>query len=105
MPIPEAAGPVEIYDTTLRDGAQLEGLTLTVQDKMKVAELLDELGVDYIEGGWPGALPKDTEFFARAAKELDLENSVLVAFGSTCRPILPPTRISSWRLWSMPKPQ
>ncbi len=78
--------PVEVYDTTLRDGAQLEGLSLTVEDKMKIAELLDELGVDYIEGGWPGALPKDTEFFARAAKELDLETSVLVAFGSTCRP-------------------
>ncbi len=80
------AGPIEIYDTTLRDGAQLEGLSLTVEDKMKIAQLLDELGVDYIEGGWPGALPKDTEFFARAAKELDLETSVLVAFGSTCRP-------------------
>ena len=62
------AGPVEIYDTTLRDGAQLEGLSLTVEDKLRVAELLDELGVDYIEGVWPGALPKDTEFFARAAK-------------------------------------
>ncbi len=76
---------VEIYDTTLRDGTQREGISLTVEEKLKVAVLLDELGVHYIEGGWPGALPKDTEFFARAEKELDLENATLVAFGSTRR--------------------
>jgi 2-isopropylmalate synthase len=76
---------VEIYDTTLRDGTQREGISLTVEEKLRVAALLDELGVHYIEGGWPGALPKDTEFFARAEKELDLESSTLVAFGSTRR--------------------
>ncbi|WIX78986.1 citramalate synthase [Amycolatopsis carbonis] len=73
-----------LYDTTLRDGAQREGITYSVTDKLAVARLLDELGVGFIEGGWPGALPKDTEFFARAAKgELELKHAVLVAFGST----------------------
>lgn len=57
-----------LYDTTLRDGSQQEGLTLSVEDKLQVARLLDELGVTYIEGGWPGAVPKDTEFFARAKR-------------------------------------
>ncbi|MED5220056.1 MAG: citramalate synthase [Actinomycetota bacterium] len=80
--LPEA---VEIYDTTLRDGAQLEGISLTVDDKLRIAEQLDRLGVHYIEGGWPGANPKDVEFFRRAATELDLEHSKLVAFGSTRR--------------------
>ena len=80
-------GPqVEIYDTTLRDGAQLEGISLTVDDKLRVAEQLDWLGVHYIEGGWPGANPKDDEFFARAPRELQLDTSTLVAFGSTRRP-------------------
>lgn len=74
---------VEIYDTTLRDGAQQEGMNLTVADKMLIAPLLDELGVAVIEGGWPGAIPKDTEFFALAAKELDLRHAELAAFGST----------------------
>ncbi|WP_033292003.1 citramalate synthase [Amycolatopsis jejuensis] len=73
-----------LYDTTLRDGAQREGITYSVTDKLAVARLLDELGVGFIEGGWPGALPKDTEFFARAAKgELSLKHAALVAFGST----------------------
>ncbi|MEV0072412.1 MULTISPECIES: citramalate synthase [unclassified Amycolatopsis] len=73
-----------LYDTTLRDGAQREGITYSVTDKLAVARLLDELGVGFIEGGWPGALPKDTEFFARAAKgELELKHAALVAFGST----------------------
>ena len=76
---------VEIYDTTLRDGAQLEGISLTVADKLHIAEQLDRLGVHYIEGGWPGANPKDEEFFARARSELALERSQLVAFGSTRR--------------------
>ena len=57
---------VEIYDTTLRDGAQLEGISLTVDDKLRIANQLDRLGVHYIEGGWPGANPKDEEFFERA---------------------------------------
>src|SRR5438128_1882719 len=76
---------VEIYDTTLRDGSQREGISLTVADKLRVAEQLDLLGVDYIEGGWPGANPKDEEFFERAPAELHLEHSELVAFGSTRR--------------------
>ncbi|MDG2210623.1 MAG: citramalate synthase [Acidimicrobiales bacterium] len=76
---------VEIYDTTLRDGAQLEGISLTVDDKLRIAEQLDNLGVHYIEGGWPGANPKDVEFFERAQKELPLKQSRLVAFGSTRR--------------------
>ena len=65
--LPEA---VDIFDTTLRDGSQQEGLSLTVDDKLRVAEQLDHLGVTFIEGGWPGANPKDEEFFARAPAEL-----------------------------------
>ncbi|MEE2769360.1 MAG: citramalate synthase [Actinomycetota bacterium] len=76
---------VEIYDTTLRDGAQLEGISLTADDKLRIAEQLDRLGVHYIEGGWPGSNPKDDEFFDRARTELELVNSRLVAFGSTRR--------------------
>jgi 2-isopropylmalate synthase len=75
-----------LYDTTLRDGAQREGISYSVADKLAVARLLDALGVGFIEGGWPGAMPKDTEFFARAsAGELELKHAVLVAFGSTRR--------------------
>ena len=77
---------VEIYDTTLRDGSQLEGISLTVNDKLRIASQLDYLGVTYIEGGWPGSNPKDSEFFTRAKDELELETSQLVAFGSTRRP-------------------
>ena len=76
----------EIYDTTLRDGTQAEGLSPTVGEKLRVVHLLDELGVHFVEGGWPGANPKDDEFFTRARSELDLERSKLVAFGSTRRP-------------------
>jgi 2-isopropylmalate synthase len=76
---------VDIYDTTLRDGSQQEGLSLTVDDKLRVAEQLDHLGVAYIEGGWPGANPKDAEFFRRAPSELTLHTATLVAFGSTRR--------------------
>jgi 2-isopropylmalate synthase len=80
----ELPDSVDIYDTTLRDGSQQEGLSLTVDDKLRVAEQLDHLGVAYIEGGWPGANPKDEEFFRRAAAgELTLERATLVAFGST----------------------
>ena len=75
--------PFQVYDTTLRDGAQQEGINLSVSDKLAIAPLLDELGVGFIEGGWPGAVPKDTEFFKRAAKELDFRNAELAAFGST----------------------
>ena len=85
---PERSLPaaVDIYDTTLRDGSQQEGISLTVDDKLRVAEQLDHLGVSYVEGGWPGANPKDEEFFARAANELRLKTATLVAFGSTRHP-------------------
>ncbi len=77
---------VEIYDTTLRDGTQSAGLSPTVGEKLRVARLLDRLGVHFIEGGWPGANPKDDEFFDRVGDELDLETATMVAFGSTRRP-------------------
>jgi 2-isopropylmalate synthase len=85
--VPERPLParVEIYDTTLRDGSQLEGISLTVDDKLRIAEQLDWLGVDYIEAGWPGANPKDDELFRRTPTELKLETSKLVAFGMTRR--------------------
>src|SRR5215470_12121327 len=76
---------VEMYDTTLRDGSQQVGLDLTVADKLRVAMSLDALGVDVIEGGWPGSNPKDAEFFERA-KQLKLHNSTLAAFGATRLP-------------------
>jgi 2-isopropylmalate synthase len=77
---------LHVYDTTLRDGAQQEGLAFSVGDKLAIARHLDELGVGFIEGGWPGAVPKDTEFFARARTELALEHAQLAAFGATRRP-------------------
>jgi 2-isopropylmalate synthase len=83
--VPELPESVDIFDTILRDGSQQEGLSLTVDDKLRVAEQLDHLGVTFIEGGWPGANPKDVEFFARAKKELTLRSATLVAFGSTRR--------------------
>lgn len=79
---------ITIYDTTLRDGSQREGISLSVEDKLKIIRKLDDLGVHYIEGGWPGSNPKDEEFFAKAGR-LHLVNSKLVAFGSTRRPGLP----------------
>ena len=85
-PLPPLPAAVDIYDTTLRDGSQQEGLSLTVDDKLRVAAQLDHLGVAYIEGGWPGANPKDEEFFQRAPAELKLQTATLVAFGSTRRP-------------------
>ncbi|GGO87797.1 (R)-citramalate synthase [Nocardioides phosphati] len=78
-------GAFHVYDTTLRDGMQQEGLNPTVADKLAIARQLDELGVGFIEGGWPGANPKDTEFFRRAATELDLKHAKLAAFGATRR--------------------
>ncbi len=78
-----AGQQIEVYDTTLRDGAQQEGMNLSVADKMAIAPLLDELGVGIIEGGWPGAVPKDTEFFALVHKELEFKNAQFAAFGST----------------------
>ncbi|MCX7661807.1 MAG: citramalate synthase, partial [Candidatus Omnitrophica bacterium] len=76
---------IELYDTTLRDGAQTEGISYSVNDKIRIARALDELGIHYIEGGWPGANPKDSEFFNRMRK-IKLKNSKLVAFGSTRHP-------------------
>src|SRR3954453_1744506 len=78
-------GAFHVYDTTLRDGAQEEGLNLTVADKLTIARQLDELGVGFIEGGWPGSNPKDPEFFARARGELALRPPRLPAFGATRR--------------------
>ena len=75
---------IQIYDTTLRDGAQMEGISLSVDDKLKITKLLDELGIDFIEGGWPGSNPKDVEYFKKV-KDLDLKNAKIVAFGSTRR--------------------
>ena len=66
-----------IFDTTLRDGAQTEGVDFSVEDKNKIAKLLSEIGIDYIEGGWPGANPVDTEFFS---KPLKLKNSIFNDF-------------------------
>src|ERR687890_873432 len=80
----QTASDFHVFDTTLRDGAQREGVSYSVADKLAVARLMDDVGVGFIEGGWPGALPKDTEFFARAAAgELALRHAVLVAFGAT----------------------
>jgi 2-isopropylmalate synthase len=75
---------IQIYDTTLRDGTQREGISLSVDDKLRVARRLDELGVAFIEGGWPGSNPKDVEFFARA-REILWATSRIAAFGATCR--------------------
>ena len=82
----DAVDAFHVYDTTLRDGAQQEGLAFSVADKLAVASHLDQLGVGFIEGGWPGANPKDTEFFRRARTELDLKHAQLAAFGATRRP-------------------
>src|SRR5271167_4756385 len=75
---------VEIYDTTLRDGSQGEGINFSVLDKLRIAERLDTFGVHFIEGGWPGSNPKDIEFFAKA-KERKFRRARLAAFGSTRR--------------------
>ncbi|MGZ4974539.1 MAG: citramalate synthase, partial [Limisphaerales bacterium] len=75
---------VEIYDTTLRDGSQGEGINFSVADKLRIAERLDAFGVHYIEGGWPGSNPKDVEFFERA-RRVKWSHAVLTAFGSTCQ--------------------
>src|SRR5215467_5269249 len=81
----EMTPKVEIYDTTLRDGSQQVGLDLTVADKLRVASVLDGLGVDVIEGGWPGSNPKDAEFFERV-KQMELRHATLAAFGATRLP-------------------
>jgi 2-isopropylmalate synthase len=73
---------VQLFDTTLRDGTQSEGLSLSVEDKLKIAGLLDAFGIHFIEGGYPGSNPKDIEFFRRA-RSLGLKHAKLTAFGST----------------------
>jgi 2-isopropylmalate synthase len=80
---------VSIYDTTLRDGTQAEGISFSVQDKIRIAEKLDAFGIHYIEGGWPGSNPKDIEFFTEAKKR-PWKTARLCAFGSTCRANLRP---------------
>jgi 2-isopropylmalate synthase len=75
---------IQIYDTTLRDGTQSEGFTLSSNDKVRIAQKLDELGLAFIEGGWPGSNPKDVEFFERA-RDMQWRNALIAAFGSTCR--------------------
>ncbi|HRD68070.1 MAG TPA: citramalate synthase [Candidatus Competibacter sp.] len=75
---------IQIYDTTLRDGTQSEGFTLSGYDKIRVAKRLDDLGVTFIEGGWPGSNPKDAEFFERA-RDMEWQTALIAAFGSTCR--------------------
>ncbi|MGL5035892.1 MAG: citramalate synthase, partial [Microcystaceae cyanobacterium] len=74
-----------LYDTTLRDGAQREGISLSVEDKLKIARKLDQIGIPFIEGGWPGANPKDGQFFSRLKQE-PLTQAEIVAFCSTRRP-------------------
>ncbi|MBO8163539.1 MAG: citramalate synthase [Brevibacillus sp.] len=76
---------IYLYDTTLRDGTQGEGISLSVEDKVKIAIRLDQFGVDFIEGGWPGSNPKDMAFFERI-REVPLQHAKITAFGSTCRP-------------------
>jgi len=75
---------IQLYDTTLRDGTQREGISLSVDDKLRIARRLDELGMAFVEGGWPGSNPKDVEFFARA-RAIPWKCSSLAAFGATCR--------------------
>lgn len=78
----EQATALEIYDTTLRDGAQTEDISFSVEDKVRIAQKLDDLGIHFIEGGWPGANPKDIEFF-RMIKTIPLKHAEIIAFGST----------------------
>ena len=80
---------VELYDTTLRDGAQREGISFSVVDKLNIARKLDELGVNYIEGGWPGSNPRDAEFFVRM-RDISLNKAKIAVFGSTRRVGLKP---------------
>ncbi|MDP7239592.1 MAG: citramalate synthase, partial [Dehalococcoidia bacterium] len=76
---------VYLYDTTLRDGVQREGLSFSAEDKLKILLKLDELGVHFVEGGWPGSNPRDKEFFQKASR-LKLKNTTLASFGATRRP-------------------
>src|ERR1051325_11859147 len=86
-----------LYDTTLRDGTQGEGISLSVNDKLKIAQKLDEFGVDYVEGGWPGSNPKDAEFFD-LAKRVTFKHAKLAAFGATRRPDIGPEQDENLRM-------
>ena len=91
---------IELYDTTLRDGAQFEGISLSVEDKLAITRRLDQLGVHYVEGGWPGSNPKDADYFRRVG-ETELANAAIAAFGSTRYPVSPcRTTPTSGRCWS-----
>ncbi len=83
--------PIRIYDTTLRDGSQAEDIAFSVEDKIRIAQKLDELGIHYIEGGWPGSNPKDLQFF-EGIRSISLSRTKIVAFGSTCRAGTPPEK-------------
>lgn len=85
------ANQVWLYDTTLRDGAQREGIALSLEDKLKIAHQLDRLGIPFIEGGWPGANPKDVQFFWKLQEE-PLTQAEIVAFCSTRRPNITPDK-------------
>ena len=85
---------IQIYDTTLRDGTQGKGISLSCNDKIRIAQKLDAFGVAFIEGGWPGSNPKDVEFFARA-RDMEWKNAKIAAFGSTCRANTPPENDSN----------
>src|SRR3970282_2553140 len=89
--------PILIYDTTLRDGTQGGGMSLSVDDKLQIARRLDELRFDYIEGGWPGSNPKDIDFFQKM-KDIPLRYAKVAAFGSTRKKDLPPGRDANLRL-------
>jgi 2-isopropylmalate synthase len=84
-------GFIKLYDTTLRDGSQAEDISFSVEDKLRIAQKLDELGIHYIEGGWPGSNPKDLQLF-QEIKSVPLSHAKIVAFGSTCRPGTPPPK-------------
>lgn len=90
-----------LYDTTLRDGTQREGLSLSVEDKLKIARELDLLGVHYIEGGWPGSNPKDAEFFQRI-RRVELRHARIAAFGSTRRADTACEADANIQRWSLP---
>ncbi|MCH8056187.1 MAG: citramalate synthase, partial [Deltaproteobacteria bacterium] len=82
---------VLIYDTTLRDGCQAEDISFTLEDKLRIAEKLVELGIDYIEGGYPGSNPRDAEFF-KEVKKLRLKKTKIAAFGTTRKPAAKPSQ-------------
>ena len=88
---------ITVYDTTLRDGAQAEEVSFSLNDKLKIAEALDDFGVHYIEGGWPGSNPRDKAFFGEARK-LKLPTSKIVAFGSTHHPKSSPSKANNVKL-------